>query len=419
MNKEVKITAHDRAILRELGQRLMEHAHDPIMEERRRLWRKHASLQGERPMILAETSGVVDEVMPLSALRCQEPWARQLERGLRLQLFQVEEVRDDWVLEPWLNVRWKVDLGNYGVTVEHNRADNEGKLGSYKVDPPIKDLQRDWEKLHPRVPTVDREGTLAWKATLEELFAGILPVRIRGSYWWTMGMTIVAIDLIGLDNLMLWMYDDPDGLHRLMAFLRDDHLHITQWCEREGLLTLNNENDYVGSGGIGYTTELPQPDWREGQPVRLKDLWGLSESQETVGVSPEMFAEFIMPYQKPVIEQFGLSYYGCCEPVHSRWHVIAQLSNLRSVSISPWCDQAFMAEALGRRYIFCRKPNPAIISRQVWDEEEIRQDLRYTLTVAKHCEVEFAMKDVHTLMDQPQRLGRWVEIAREEIARLW
>ena len=38
-----------------------------------------------------------------------------------------------------------------------------------------------------------------------------------------------------------------------------------------------------------------------------------------------------------------------------------------------------------------------------------------TLTAAKGCEVEFAMKDVHTLANQPWRLGRWVKLAREVI----
>ena len=51
-----------------------------------------------------------------------------------------------------------------------------------------------------------------------------------------------------------------------------------------------------------------------------------------------------------------------------------------------------------------------------FDEDIIRQDLRTTLTIARDCNVELIMKDVHTLCDQPQRMARWVEIAREESA---
>ena len=118
----------------------------------------------------------------------------------------------------------------------------------------------------------------------------------------------------------------------------------------------------------------------------------------------------------PVIERFGLCYYGCCEPVHARWPVLQQIPNLRRVSVSPWCDQAYMAEQLGQDYIFCRKPNPTLISTASWDEEMLRADLRQTLEVAGDCNLEIVMKDVHTLADEPWRLGRWVEIARQECA---
>lgn len=386
------------------------------MEERRRLWTEHASLRSRRPMILAETSGVLDEIVPISSLRCQEEWARTMERGLRELIFRYESVGDDFVIEPRIRYGWFIETGDFGVQVEHRRAENDGRLGSYKVDPPIKDLDRDLDRLHFRSLRVDREKTAAWAALLEEQFGDILPAVNRGWYWWTTGLTITAIDLIGLEQLMLAMIENPAGLHRLMAFLRDEMLHYLDWFEREGLLPLNNEDDYVGSGSIGYTSELPAPDWQPGQPVRLRDMWGLSESQETVGVSPRMFEEFVFQHQYPIITRFGLSYYGCCEPLYTRIKIIKRLPNLRRVSVSPWCNQEIMADELGRDYIFCRKPSPTLISTAVWDEEAIREDLRTTLRIAGHCPLELVMKDVHTLYDQPWRLGRWVQLAREVCA---
>jgi hypothetical protein len=403
----------DIRILRDLLRRKREIAVDPVMEERKVLWLRHAALDSQRPMILAETVGVLDEVVPLATLQCKAPWARQMERELRDLVFRYEHVRDDAVVLPWIQYGWFVDLGDFGVPLELVRGENEGKLGSYTWDPPIKDLDRDLDQLRFREPTVDREKTAAWGAFLEAHFGDILPVRLRGSYWWTTGLTWSAINLIGLEELMIAMYDNPKGLHRLMAFLRDDFLNLLDWFEQEALLSLNNENDYVGSGTQGWTPELPQPDYVAGDPVRIADLWGLSESQETVGISPDMFEEFIFPYQLPVISRFGLSYYGCCEPVHNRWHVIERIPNLRRLSVSPWCDQEAMAAALGGDYIFCRKPNPAMISTGHFDEDAIREDLRTTLRVAGGCALEFAMKDVHTLNGDPMRLGRWVNLARE------
>jgi len=405
----------DRGILRDLAKHVCEISQEPVMAELRRRWQQHASLRGERPMVLAEAGGVMHEVMPDENFHCQGDWARDLERTLRMTIFQHEQVGDDQVVDAVFNCPWQVSIGDYGVTVEMRRGDNNGAMGSCVWDAPIKDIQKDFDKLHPRTFSVDREATAARKAALEQLFDGILPVRIRGSFWWTMGLTWSAIKLIGLENLMLFMYDDPEGLHRLMAFLRDDHIALARWCEAEGLLTLNNASDYVGSGGHGYTTELPQAGYVDGEPARMKDLWVLSESQETVGVGPEQFAEFVFPYQLPIVEMFGLTYYGCCEPVHSRWHVIKQIPNLRSVSVSPWCDEEMMAEALRGRYVYCRKPNPAMISTPRFDDDAIRQDIRHTLELTGPRNVEFAMKDVHTLSGDPARLGRWVRLAREVI----
>jgi hypothetical protein len=101
--------------------------------------------------------------------------------------------------------------------------------------------------------------------------------------------------------------------------------------------------------------------------------------------------------------------------VHDRWHYVKTLPNLKRVSISPWCDQAFMAEALGRDYVFSRKPIPTLVSTPEFNEDLIRADLRCTLTTARNCNVELLLKDVHTLCGEPERIARWVRIARDVI----
>ena len=159
---EWNINPDDVRILRHLLMRQREIAEDPIMAERRQLWTRHASLDSQRPMILAETSGVLDECVPLSTLRCQEPWAREMERSLRDLIFRYESVADDFVVEPRIRYGWFIQTGDFGVQTAHHRGENDGKLGSYKVDPPIKDLDRDFDRLHFRSLTVDREKTAAW-----------------------------------------------------------------------------------------------------------------------------------------------------------------------------------------------------------------------------------------------------------------
>ena len=412
-----RIAPSDLRILHELAKRQLEIAHDPVNAERRRLWLRLAEGRAERPMVLCE-GGVAYADLPESELECEDVWARELENALRFQIFQFEKIRDDHVVEPYVNRGWQVDISDFGVQAERHVAEKaeHANVAGYRWDPPIRDLDRDFEKLRPRTFSVDREASIEGKARLEEVFDGILEVRVRGGFWWTVGMTWTLIDLIGLEDMMLYMKTNPEGLHRIMGFLRDEHLRLVEWSEAEGLLTLNNENDYIGSGSMGYTRELPGADWKPGSPVRLCDVWALSESQETVLVGPAEFEEFVFQYQLPVAEKFGLLYYGCCEPVHNRWHVIKRFPNLRRVSVSPWADQEFMGQACGREIVFSRKPMPLLISKDRFDEEEIRQDLRQTLRAAGNCNLEIVMKDVHTLAGEPPRMARWVELAFEVLS---
>jgi hypothetical protein len=293
MSNTPRLPQHDIDVLRGLAERKMRLAFDPINLERKAQWYRHDAGEAGRPMILAEAGGVV----PDPVLECAHPWARGVESGLRFEQYQFDVLRDDHVIEPYLNTNWKIEAGDYGVQSVQHKADNDGRLGARRWDPPIKDLDRDWDKLKPRTFSVDRRATFDEMEKLETAFGASAPIRLRGGFWWTLGMTITAIDLIGMENLMLFMFDNPAGLHRLMAFLRDDHLACAEWLENNGLLSLNNENDYIGSGSEGHTRALPQPDWQPGAPVRLKDLWVLLESQETVGVGPDLFEEFIFPYQ--------------------------------------------------------------------------------------------------------------------------
>jgi hypothetical protein len=407
----VSIDPRDREILRSLAGRVREIAELPEMAARKERLTRHNGLDPERPLVLCFPEGAWSELLPDSRLECKT--LRNWEYALRSKIYWWDHIRDDHVLEPCFDMAWRVKLGDYGVSVPHTHGENRG---SYTWEPPIKDLKADFDKLKFRSIEIDREGTRQNMDLADGIFGDLLPLRMQGGYWWSMGLTIDLISLIGLERLMLAMIDEPEELHRLMGWMRDEHLNLVTTLEKEGVLLLNNRNGYTGSGGVAYTTELPQADWKPGSPVRLIDLWGFAESQETVGVSPEMFGEFIFPYQLPILEKFGLNCYGCCEAVHQRLPWIMTIPRLRRVSVSPWADQRRMAEALGRTCIFSRKPNPAQICVS-FDEPAIRRDLRETLGIAGKGVLEIIMKDTHTVQQKPERITRWVQLALEEVDR--
>jgi hypothetical protein len=403
----------DRQLLRQLAGQVRQIAERPQIEERRRRFIAHNALRGDRPLVLAFPEGSWQEMLPASTLQCTDELMRHWELDLRRRIYWWQHIKDDNAVEPTMVIPWVIEVGDYGVTVENFRTEERG---SFIWKAPIQDLGADFEKLHFRRPAVDRAETARQVELAGEIFAGLLETRLHSGTHWTTDLTRELIMLIGLEKLMLAMLDEPENLHRLMTWMRDEHQACRDWMIRENLLTLNTTNGYVGSGGAAYTDELPQPDWRPGQPVRPIDIWGFAESQETVGISPAMFGEFIFPYQLPLLKDFGLNCYGCCEPVHERWGWLKQIPHLRRVSISPWCNEEKMAELMGKTCIFSRKPNPAHVSVG-FNEPAIRADLHHTLAVAGRLPLELIMKDTHTVQNEPDRIGRWVAIAREEIEK--
>jgi hypothetical protein len=404
----------DSEILRGLAAQVRAIAERTEMQERRDRWRRHNRLEVVGPLVLCFPEGAWEEILPPTSMTCKDPQLRNWEYQLRMQVWWAEHLNDDNTIDPWFNINWSVSQGDFGVEIGSHQGDDRG---SYKYDSPLKNLPSDFDRLRFRSLSVDRAATHRSVDRAQSIFGDLLPVRIRGAFWWTSGLTWEAMKLVGLEELMLMAYDQPEHLHRLMGWLRDEHLHFITWLEAEGLLTDQNEGDYVGSGGVGYTDELPQTGRAPGSPARLMDRWGFAESQETVGVSPDMFEEFILPYQMPILEKFGLNYYGCCEPLDQRWHVVKRIPRLRRVSVSPWSDVGRMAELLGRDYIYCRKPNPAPVCVG-FQEEVIRNDLRDTIEKAGSCHLELILKDTHTVQNDPTRLTRWVSMAREAISAL-
>jgi hypothetical protein len=403
----------DQQTLRDLVLRWIELAHLPVMAERKRLWTALKDLRAERPMVLFETWTLEDYVSDRE-LSCQDPFLRGVELHMRRSIRQVEEVGDDLVLEPVYRLGWVIHTSDYGVPVEAVHAvDERGGDVAYHYNHPLQAVQ-DIERLQPRSWQVDRQETQRRLTLLQDAFGDILPVVLHGVSSFLAALTSDLFRLIGNDRLLAWTYDEPQALHRIMRYLCDDRLAYYIWLEQESLLGLNNTSELVGSGSPGFTTALPTADYA-GQS-RLKDLWIWMESQETSMISPRMFARLFLPYMAEASRLFGLVYYGCCEPVHDRWeHVIAAIPNIRAVSISPWCNQRAIAEMLGGKYVFSRKPPPWPISGVSPDWDALRRDIDETLDAARDCNLEMIYRDVYRIEGDRPRLRQWVELVRSRM----
>ena len=139
-------------------------------------------------------------------------------------------------------------------------------------------------------------------------------------------------------------------------------------------------------------------------------------AQLFTSVSPDINAEFEVPYMSKLFEKFGSVYYGCCERLDDRLDVVTKMPNIRKISCSPWSDREHFAAVLPKQYIMSNKPTPSLLAESAFDEEAVRKDLRRTIAAAKAHDVrlEMLLKDISTVKGDPARLWRWAAIAEEE-----
>jgi len=404
-----QIDSEERRILRELAKRVAEVAALPIQAERARLWRALNRCRPERAMVLAQTTCLVPE----ADLQCKEPLCRQWEWALRWKLYRHEQIRDDYPCTDFLDIRYTVDVGDYGVTEERIYGEVDG-FGAYKVDPAIKSPE-DFEKLRPRRIVVDHEATDRRVELAEDLLGDILQVRKQGEALCRNMLTRKLIHLRGFDQFLMDMYDNPELLHRMMAFLRDETLREWEIYEREGVLSLNTGPDHIrGTGGVTHTDELPSREF-DGQ-VRMRDMVCFGESQESVGVGPDLFDEFVLQYQLPLMNCFGSVDYGCCEPQDGKFDLLfEQIPSLCSVSVLPWGDRELAAEKLADRHVYAYKPHPGVLELPEPDYENAEKEMRETLEIAAGCCVSLTMKAELTA-DTADRAAQWTDIAQRVVS---
>jgi hypothetical protein len=419
--RQMTISKKDAAYLKELARKQLEYANLPVMEERRKLWYAHNAVKAERPVLVMEMDTFAGDMIP--ALKCETEQARNMEWNLLYWIVNHEKINDDKVVPPDYTVYMNIGVKEYGFAIPKEYGeDSSGRRIGFTQHHPVSDLEKDFHLLKPFIFTADREDTLACKNLVGEVLGDILPVQVKNnSLVWYTALSSKIVDLMGMENMLYSLVDYPDEMHQLMRYLTDNIKAYVKWQQREGLLTLNNGNNYAGAGSYGFTNELPTDEGKKSGLVTPKDLWGNLNSQETVGISADMFGEFFYPYYKELAEMFGLVYYGCCEPVHGIWdRYLSKLPGLRKVSISPWCDEDFMGSALrGSKVIYSRKPRPNYIGEGSFDETAYTEHITDTLKAAKGCSMEIIFRDVYTLSGDQGKPGRAIGIARKLIENIW
>ena len=158
------------------------YAHFPEQEDKRKLWYKHNSLDGEKPLILVFPEGSWREIMPEGTLKCEDETARKIEAELLMRIYRYEHLKDDAPIEVCFDVQkvlngeqvpWFCE-GDWGIDVQREYNGGHNMFAFKQSIESIEDLH----KLKTPVLKYDeKETTSGLFEKHEDYLSGILPVR--------------------------------------------------------------------------------------------------------------------------------------------------------------------------------------------------------------------------------------------------
>jgi len=394
----------EKDYVRELARQVAEIADRSDMERRRQRWRDAYMLRTpDRVPVWCNPNGCRSELQPEDDLKCRNAFYRSVEKELRWILIR-DELNDDAVFNPYWRVPAAVECENppvWGVEVKRIRPAAE--RGAWAYDPPIKD-ESDLDELVMPTWRHNEEKTRQRLGEAEEIFDGIMPVKLMARCPLSASLAHVAGGLVGLDALMLNMAAQPNMIHRLMAFLRDGVLRTMDDIESMGILTENTDEQIHFSESLKTSPS--------NVPVKFSDLWCRTESQAFEHVSPAMWQEFLLDYQMPILTRYRYVSYGCCENLTRKIDGVLSIPNLRIFVNGPWTELKTSAEKCrGRACIVWRQKATDVIFAP--DLRAVRQHLEKGLRTTRGCNRVIVLQEIMTTNGNPARLAEWVHVAKE------
>lgn len=411
--KEIVLSLKEKEILRSLGANIAVIAADKKNAENAKNWTLLNDKKSVKPMVwINEVPWHEMNVNGELTLHCETSWARNLEDELRKIIFQWNYFPGDMVVNPYITCPLAIHSTDFGVLEDvdtaHTDKDNEIYSRHFKIQ--IKEPE-DIEKIKMPVITHYEKATQYAYEAMQDVFQGIIPVRKEGQthIWYTPWDFLIR--WWGVQEAIMDLVMRPEMVHDIYEKMVQAWMTELDQFEAQNLLSLDCNNTRVGSGGYGYTSELPGKDFNADH-VLAKNMWGCANAQIFSAVSPEMHWEFAVEHDLKWLERFGMTYYGCCEPLHLKMDVMRKIKNLRKISVSPWCDSNRIIEDIGMDYVMSRKPSPAIVAGKYFDEAQAEKEIREFMDLTEgKAHVELIFKDISTVCHQPERLFQWEKIA--------
>ncbi len=411
----MSITQKDRERLHSLAHKQLEYANSPENDIILKKWQAQAQKRRETPTVRLLFSNFPEEVV-YNRLKCESTYARRLEEIFLCTLVGRELFGDDTPIADFFAIKQGASIKPFGISPNLVMQNSHEHSNGYHIENVIEDLDEEFEKLKGGSFTVDIEGRDEMVSVAEEIFGDILPVKITMDSL-TGSMTNPLVHLMGMENYYISMMDSPDTLHKVMDMATKVYESYYDYIEQNNLLLPTNGFSALAQESFAFTEELTSD-----KATRTTDCWGFLESQETTAVSPDMFGEFVFPYQDRLAKRFGLLSYGCCERVDAILEkYILKWKNLRKLSVSPFNNEYHVGELIrGSDVIYYSKPRAEQVTMDgPMDEDAIRDNFKMVCEAASGCLFEVAQREVGTIFGDYNRGRRYVQILRECIEDYW
>ncbi|MCE5255556.1 MAG: hypothetical protein LLF89_01765 [Spirochaetaceae bacterium] len=414
----LELEAAEKDVLKRLASEIAHIAESPVHREKAALWQKLNDLEPDRPMVWINEipwheMNVDDEL----TVRCKNPWAQELETRLRRTVYQWKHMPADMIVNPWIDCPLAIHSTDFGIIEDVNVAKTDAKNDIYSRHFNIQIREpEDIGKIRMPVVTHQEKTTEATYEAMKGLFADIIEVRKIGQthIWYTPWDYLIR--WWGIEEAMIDLVMRPEMVHAAVERMVDAWMVELDQFEAQNLLSLDCNNTRVGSGGYGYVSDLPGKDFDPGK-VRPANMWGCSNAQIFSSVSPEMHWEFAMEHDLRWLSRWGLTYYGCCEPLDRKMNLLRRIPNLRKISVSPWNDLPVILGEIGSDFVASIKPNPACFLDSNWDAGTVYSGLAEKVACAAQNRTpsEIIMKDISTVQYHPERLWQWSELAMKAV----
>jgi uroporphyrinogen-III decarboxylase len=128
-----------------------------------------------------------------------------------------------------------------------------------------------------------------------------------------------ACQMCGYDQLLLWMYDRPQLVHKIMELVTESFIEWTRIQKKHIGEPLNQSNGLQGvwsPEGVG--------------------IW-VSDDDLTI-LSPELYQEYVVPYNSKVFKYFGGGSVHFCGNGLQQTDSILNIENIRVINNSPMAD---------------------------------------------------------------------------------